>query len=163
MFENGSYLRRRKRFKKKDAIKDKEEREEQQRQFQKHMADASRGLDYSNFYNNPYAMQNVPVAGAGLMVPNQLGNIQQNIQADHQQIQQPQIQHPENNNADINKTEIVNEGQPPMKRQKVGSGNSDETGVSSKENTSGYISETANKDNMPESDKSLTPSMDIDF
>merc|ERR1712226_1601404 len=37
MFENGSYLRRRKRFKKKDAAKDKEEREMQVRQFQRHM------------------------------------------------------------------------------------------------------------------------------
>lgn len=55
MFENGSYLRRRKRFKKKDAAKDKEERDLQVRQFQRHMGNPSMGY-------NPYVAQVQPVS-----------------------------------------------------------------------------------------------------
>ena len=150
-------------------MKDKEEREEQQRQFQKHMADANRGLDYTNFYNNPYgasvAMQNIHATGAGLMVQNQVQN-QVDLGVQNQidlQVQtglgnnlqnqaglQHQIQNQNELKDDNSEMKTENDGQPPTKRQKVGSGNSDETGVSSKENTSGYISENANKD-MPES------------
>ena len=138
MFENGSYLRRRKRFKKKDAEKDKQERDLQQRHFQRTIMESQAINLYGSPYNPTAEIVSNPYAVSANTFTSYPG-----AQIDTSQM------YSTNPTVTTTVTPVNTEMPPPEKRQKIESGTGSEatsknSNTNVLENSSGYLSEHVN-------------------